>query len=86
MKIMVIYRTDDENSRAVEEFLHDYKSRTSQDLTVIDPDSREGSDLCRIYDVVEYPSILVVTDDGELRQAWRGVPLPLIGEVSYYAQ
>lgn len=86
MKVMVVYRSVGEHARTVENFLHDFKARTSKDLLLVDPDSREGSDICQLYDIVEYPSILALSNDGELRQMWRGLPLPLVGEVSYYAQ
>lgn len=86
MKVMVVYRSVGEHARAVENFHHDFKARTSKDITLVDPDSRDGSDICQLYDIVEYPSILALSNDGELRQLWRGLPLPLVGEVSYYAQ
>jgi len=84
VSVMVVYRDPGESSRDVETFLHDFKRRTAQDLEVIDPDSRRGSDLCRAYDIVEYPTLLAVAEDGQVRNMWRGLPLPTIGEVSYY--
>ena len=61
------------------------RNRTFQ-LEEIDPDSRRGADLCRLYDVVEYPTVIATGEDGKLRNVWRGLPLPLIDEVSYYVQ
>lgn len=84
MSVMVFYRTDSEHARAVETFLHDFERQTRKQLEVIDPDSREGGNLSRTYDIVEYPSIIATMPDGQLRNMWRGVPLPTIGEVSYY--
>lgn len=84
MSVLVVYRAESEHARVVDEFLHDFKQRTARDLTTVDPDSREGAEICRVYDVVEYPTIIATNHDGQLRQMWRGVPLPLIDEVSYY--
>jgi hypothetical protein len=86
MAVLVIYRDPSEHAREVETFLHDFKQRTSHDLTVVDPDSRRGSDLTKSYDIVEYPTVLALSEDGQVRNMWRGLPLPTIGEVSYYVQ
>lgn len=84
MSVMIIYKSSSEHARAISEFLHDFELRTAKQLEKIDPDSRRGADICRLYDIVEYPTIIATTEDGKLRNIWRGVPLPLIGEVSYY--
>lgn len=86
MSVMVIYKSASEHARAVEEFLHDFEQRTARNLEIIDPDSVRGADLCRLYDIVEYPTIVATSNDGQLRQSWRGLPLPLINEVSYYVE
>lgn len=84
MSILVIYRSASEHARDVEEFMHDFEKRTAHKLETIDPDSPRGVDVCRLYDVVEYPTIIATTKDGQLRNTWRGIPLPLIDDVSYY--
>lgn len=85
MGVLVVYRKQAEYAERVEEFLHDFKRRTGKEIEVISPDSPRGVDICRIYDVVEYPTILAVMSDGQLRNAWRGMSLPTIDEVGYYA-
>lgn len=84
MSVLVVYRSESEHGRVVEDFLHEFKQRTASDLKTVDPDSAEGADICRVYDIVEYPTIIATNHDGQLRQLWRGLPLPLIDEVSYY--
>lgn len=84
MSVYVFYRENSEYSRAVTEFLRDFKHRTSKSLEEVNPDSKRGAELARLYDVVEYPSLVATTNDGELRFLWRGLPLPTIDEVSYY--
>ncbi len=84
MAVYVFYKTNTEYARHVEEYMHDFKRRTAQDLEVVDPDSRRGADLCRLYDVVEYPTIIATAPDGRMQSSWRGEPLPTIDEVSYY--
>ena len=84
MSVKIFYRQDSEYTRSVTEYLHDFEHRTRKKIEEIDPDSRQGADLCRVYDIVEYPTIIAVSEDGKLQNAWKGIPLPLIDEVSFY--
>lgn len=85
MRTVVIFRENSEHAREVLEYLRDFQRQTGHSLETLDPDSPEGTDFCRTYDIVEYPSILALNDDGQLQNLWRGQPLPTISEVSYYA-
>lgn len=85
MRVVIIYREDSEHARAVNDYLRDFQHRTGRELETISPDSRDGSSLCRVYDVVEYPAIIALADDGQLQSSCSGLPLPTIAEVSYYA-
>lgn len=84
MPVMVLYKSSSEHARDVIDYLHDFEQRTGHTLETIDPDSRRGADLCRLYDVIEYPTVIATTSDGQMRNMWRGIPLPTIDEVSYY--
>ncbi len=84
MKVVVVYKDNSDHARAVYNFLRDYEIRIGRKLDTVDPDTRDGADFCRLYDVVEYPSVVAITDTGILQQMWRGIPMPLISEVSYY--
>lgn len=83
MRVIVFYKPMSETARSVEEFMREYTRRTSRELETIDPESREGSLMAVTYDVVEYPTILALADDGRELSRWRGT-LPTISEVSYY--
>lgn len=85
MRIVVVYRAASEHRMAVETFLHDYHFRTGRDIEVMDPDSREGMSFCRLYDIVEYPTIIAIGPDGAMYQQWRGANLPTISEVAMAA-
>lgn len=86
MGVMVVYRPASEHTRSVVNFLHDFEQRTHRKLEEVDPDSRRGVEICDIYDIVEYPTVVATAGDGRLLNAWRGLPLPLIDEVSYYVE
>lgn len=85
MKAYVIYKYESDHARPVLDYLRDFEQRTGRKLEVIDPETREGEAFCRTYDIVEYPTVLATDDNGVMQQKWRGLPLPLIDEVSYYA-
>lgn len=84
MKVVIVYKDESEQARPVIDFLRDVKRQTGHDIEVIDPESVEGSSFCRVYDIVEYPTMVALDDDGRLQNTWRGLPLPTISEVSYY--
>lgn len=86
MRVVLIYKDQTDYGRTVVDYLRDFKRQTGRELETMDPDTRDGAAFCRAYDIVEYPSILAVSDEGVLQQLWRGLPLPTISEVSYYAQ
>jgi hypothetical protein len=82
MKIVILYRPESEYARSVEEFIHELQSRYYEArLEVQDVDGREGSAMASLYDVVRYPAVMIVKEDGYLQQCWQGEPLPLIDEV-----
>ena len=84
MKAIVIYKDESDHAREVLDYLRDFKRQTGHDLETMNPDSADGADFCRTYDIVEYPTIIAVSDDGVMQNEWRGRPLPTISEVSYY--
>jgi hypothetical protein len=66
--------------------MFEFKRRTGHDLEVLDPDTRDGAGFCRTYDIVEYPTVIALSDDGQVQNLWRGLPLPTMSEVSYYVR
>lgn len=84
MKVKVIYRYESDHAREVMDFMRDFERQTGRKIEEVDPDSADGAHTCRTYDIVEYPTMIAVSDDGRLQHMWRGRPLPTISEVSYY--
>lgn len=82
---MVITRQNTDYARSVEMFVNDFARQTGKQLEVMEPESKEAESLVRTYDIVEYPTIIALSDDGQMQNMWRGTRLPTIGEVSYYA-
>jgi hypothetical protein len=85
MRVAVIYKYESDHAREVLDYLRDFERQTGRKLEEIDPDSKDGIDTCRAYDIVEYPTLIALADDGHMLNMWRGRPLPTISEVSFYA-
>jgi hypothetical protein len=84
VRAVVIYKEESDHAREVSDYLRDFLRQTGHELETLDPETAAGADFCRAYDIVEYPSIVALSDDGVLQTLWRGRPLPTISEVSYY--
>ena len=83
MRLVIVYREASEQRMAVESFIRDFKFQTGGEIETIDPATREGAAFCRIYDVVEYPTMLAITNEGTPTATWRGT-LPTISDASGY--
>jgi hypothetical protein len=87
MKVLVLYRPNSEHGRIVEEFIHDFQQRHSDErMEILNVDSRDGSAMASLYDIMQYPAVLVVQDDGFVHRSWEGDSLPLMDEVASYAR
>ena len=86
MRIVVVYKDYSDHGREVREYIEDFERQTGLKVEVMDPDFGRNEFFLRAYDVVEYPTILAITDEGRLLQQWRGKPLPLFDEIAYYAR
>lgn len=82
MRAVIVTKEGRDYSRKVDEWLEDFERTTGKTLERIDPD-RETA-FCENYDVVEYPTIMILGDDGSVRESWRGEMLPTKNEVLYY--
>ena len=85
MRVVCVWKDNSDYSREMIEWLENFQRRTGKEIESIDPESMAGGDFASIYDVVEYPTLLALADDGRVLEAWRGMPLPRIDEVSYFA-
>ncbi len=82
----MLYRPNSEHARVVEDFARDFSHRfRGSRLDMVDLNTRDGSSTASLYDVMQYPAILALTDDGQLVKEWEGQSLPLMNEVAYYA-
>lgn len=83
MKIYLFYRPESESAIAAENFLKILTERQQAQIRLIDVQTREGSDICQVYSVMSYPSVLVLTKDGRQIKFWHG-ELPYSEDLASY--
>ena len=82
MRVVCIYRDNEDYTRSVDEWLENLRRQTGKEVETMNPDENPG--FCEAYDVVEYPTILAIGDRGDVRASWRGRNLPLMNDVLFY--
>ena len=88
MKLLILYRPNSEHEAQVESFVRDFQRRyeAGRKIEMVSLNTRDGAATASLYDVVSYPAILVIRNDGSLANLWQGLPMPLMDEVAGYAQ
>lgn len=87
MKVLILYRPDSEHATRVETFVRDFEHQhdsLSDKVELLSIDTRDGWSTASLYDILSYPSILALDDDGRILNVWQG-DLPLMAEVAAYA-
>ena len=82
MRVVCIYRDNQDYSRMVFEWLENFRRQTGREIEVMDPD--KNTTFCEAYKIMEYPTILALDNNGAVASSWQGKTLPLIDEVLYY--
>jgi hypothetical protein len=87
VKLLILYRPDSEHETDVTSFVRDFQRRyeVGQKVELVSLNTREGVAIASLYDVVAYPAVLVLGDNGSLINFWQGLPLPLMDDVAGYA-
>ncbi len=82
-----MYHPNAEFAGMAEDFARDYHRKFSDrpEVELVSLEVVEGSELAKLYDVVRYPAMLVISEDGRLQKLWQDRPFPLLDEVMAYA-
>ncbi|MES2970936.1 MAG: hypothetical protein V4702_01275 [Patescibacteria group bacterium] len=84
MKACILYRSDSEFSRIVEEYARDFEHFKGKVIELIDLNTRDGAAMATLYDILHNPTLVVIRDDGQLVKDWQGEHLPLKDELAGY--
>lgn len=87
MRTVIIYHPKQEFAGVVDGFKRDFEARfPDKKVQLASLETVEGSELAALYDVVRYPAILVIAENGGLQKLWQDRPFPLMDEVAAYSQ
>lgn len=88
MKLLVLYRPNSEHETEIQSFVRDFQRQyeSGRKVEMVSLNTRDGAATASLYDVVAYPAILALADDGSILSLWQGRPLPLMDEVAAYAR
>jgi len=69
-------------------FVRDFQRRyeVGRKIDLVSVNTRDGAATASLYDIVAYPAVLVIADDGRLVSFWQGLPMPLMDDVAGYAR
>ena len=82
MRVVCVYRDNEDYTRSVDEWLENLRRQTGHEVETMNPD--ENISFCETYDIVEYPTIIALDNNGGVLNMWRGRTLPLMNEVLFY--
>jgi hypothetical protein len=86
MRTVIVYHPNQEFAGVVEDFKRDFESRQAdKQVELISLETTPGAELAKLYDVVRYPAILVIAENGNLQKLWQDQPFPLFDEVAAYS-
>lgn len=85
MKVVILYHPQSDHYRTVEEFARDLHKQKGKKVDLVSLETREGAATASLYDIVEYPAVLAIREDGQLLKNWEGAMLPLMDEVAAYS-
>ncbi len=87
MRVVIVWNEQTDYASEVREWLKDFAHDTggTKQIESFDPETMAGDSFARTYDIVQYPTILALDDDGKVLQMWKGTPLPQIEQVAYWA-
>ncbi len=85
MRFCFIYHPNSEFARTVEDYAHDFENQRGKAIELLSLETRDGAATAALYDIVQYPALLALQDDGRLLKNWEGPQLPLMNEVAAYS-
>lgn len=85
MKLFILYHPQSDHARMVEEYVRGFEQTRRKMIELISLESKEGAEMARLYDIVQYPAVLALRQDGQLLKLWQDEHLPLMDEVAAYS-
>ena len=84
MRVILVFKERSEAAREAFEWMEEFKRRTGREVEQLDPETREGEEFCQARGIMEYPTLVVAVDDGNVVEQWSGRPMPIIDDIMAY--
>jgi len=86
MRVVILYHPNSEHGRTILDYVRDWTKfkGPQKKIELISLETREGSEMARLYSVTNYPAMLVLADDGRVQQLWQSGTMPLMNELDAY--
>ena len=78
----MVSRDNTEYAREVSDWMIEFKRETGYDVELEDPETIHGEIFATSHDIMQYPTLCVVSDDSKILTKWSG-KLPQFEEVTY---
>ncbi|MGH7156504.1 MAG: hypothetical protein ACREGG_00055 [Candidatus Saccharimonadales bacterium] len=87
MRAVILYHPGGEFAGLAEDYKRDFETRhQGKEIELLSLEEAAGAEAAKLYDVVRYPALLVISNDGSLLKLWQDQPWPVMDEVSSYLQ
>lgn len=87
MRMVVLYHPKGEFAGMAEDYKRDFEyQHPGKKIEMVSLETINGAEMAKLYDVVRYPALLAIENDGRLRQIWQDKPWPLMDEAYAYSQ
>ncbi|MFO0970867.1 MAG: hypothetical protein U0520_00740 [Candidatus Saccharimonadales bacterium] len=85
MKTVILYRPNSEGETSVQAYIREFERETGRSIELIDSTTVSGVQVARLYDVVQFPAIIAMREDGSFIEIWQErSKWPTISELSFY--
>jgi hypothetical protein len=84
MKALILYHPNSQEARIIEDYVRDFERRKDKKIELLSLETRDGSSTASLYDIVQYPALLVLDMVGRIQKGWQGETLPLMDELAAY--
>jgi hypothetical protein len=83
MRIYIFYRPNSEHERITKEYAERLEKEQDVKVRLVDVNTRDGYADANIYDVMQYPTVMVTRDDGQMSKMWSGTDFPQVSEINH---
>ncbi len=84
MRVLILYHPNSEHAGKVLDYARDYKRFKNKEIELLSLETVEGAELAKLYDITNYPAVIVTKDDGQIQKIWQDINLPLMNELEAY--